>query len=66
MIVLDEQLLGHQIEHVIERWYRGRGMARFIVDLRPYTVIKDEMIPALLRQQNQPLAPLTRATSGGK
>lgn len=52
MIVLDEQLLGRHIEHAIERWYHGT--VRFIVDLRPHTVIKDEMIPALLRQQNQP------------
>lgn len=52
MIVLDEQLLGRQIEHAIEHWYRGA--VRFIVDLRPDTVIKDEMIPAILRQQSQP------------
>jgi len=52
MIVLDEQLLGRHIELDIARWYRGT--VRFIVDLRPHTVIKDEAIPALLRQQPQP------------
>lgn len=52
MIVLDEQLLGRGIEHDIARWYRGR--VSFITDLRPNTVIKDEVIPALLRQQPQP------------
>jgi hypothetical protein len=51
MIILDEQLLGRHIEHEIARWYRGA--VRFIVEVRPHTVIKDEMIPAVLRQQNQ-------------
>lgn len=52
MIVLDEQLLGRRIELDIARWYRGA--VRFIVDLRPNTVIKDDAIPELLRQQPQP------------
>ena len=52
MIVLDEQLLGRNIELEIARWYQGT--VRFIVDLRPSTVIKDDEIPLLLRQQNQP------------
>lgn len=52
MIVLDEQLLGRNLETEIARWYRGK--VRFIVDLRPNTVIKDEAIPGILRQQNQP------------
>lgn len=52
MIVLDEQLLGRDLEHDIARWYRGP--VRFIVDLRPHTVVKDEAIPELLRQQPQP------------
>lgn len=52
MIVLDEQLLGRGIEHDIARWYRGR--VRFVIDLRPNTVIKDDAIPALLQQQSQP------------
>ena len=52
MIVLDEQLLGRNLELEIAKWYRGA--VRFITDLRPNTVIKDDAIPKLLRQQNQP------------
>ncbi|ODS34557.1 MAG: hypothetical protein SCARUB_00292 [Candidatus Scalindua rubra] len=52
MIVLDEQLLGRNIEVEIAKWYRGA--VQFISDLRPNTVIKDDAIPELLRQQNQP------------
>lgn len=54
MIVLDEQLLGRGIEHDIARWYRGK--VQFITELRPHTVIKDDAIPTLLRQQPQPRA----------
>ncbi len=52
MIVLDEQLLGRGIERDIARWYRGA--VQFIIDVRPNTVIKDDAIPVLLRQQSQP------------
>jgi hypothetical protein len=52
MIVLDEQLLGHSLERDIAQWYRGT--VQFITDLRPHTIVKDEAIPALLRQQSQP------------
>jgi hypothetical protein len=48
MIVLDEQLLGRGLERDIAQWYRGT--VRFITDLRPHTIIKDEAIPALLRR----------------
>jgi len=51
MIVLDEQLLGRDLEHTIGKWYQGA--VRYIIDLRPHTVIKDDGIPQLLRQQNQ-------------
>ena len=51
MIVLDEQLLGRDIELEIAKWYRGA--VQFIMDLRPNTVIKDDAIPELLRQQSQ-------------
>lgn len=30
------------------------GQVQFITDIRPHTVIKDDAIPALLRQQSQP------------
>lgn len=52
MIVLDEQLLGRDIENQIARWYQGAIC--FIVDLRPNTVIKDEAIPKLLQKESQP------------
>ncbi len=52
MIVLDEQLLGRNLEGQIAGWYRGSVC--FVTDLRPDTVIKDEAIPMLLQQQNQP------------
>lgn len=52
MIVLDEQLLGRNIEVEIAKWYRGA--VRFITDLRPNTMIKDDAIPELLRPQDQP------------
>ncbi len=52
MIVLDEQLLGRGLETAIARWYQGAVC--FITDLRPQTVIKDDAIPRLLQQENQP------------
>lgn len=52
MIVLDEQLLGRQLEQAFTAWYRGSVV--FITDLRPRTIIKDDAIPVLLRQQAQP------------
>lgn len=51
MIVLDEQLLGRDIEGQIAKWYRGAVC--FISDLQPYAVIKDEIIPRLLQQERQ-------------
>ncbi len=52
MIVLDEQLLASKIELEITKWYRGA--VRFIIELRPDTIIKDDAVPQLLRRQNQP------------
>jgi predicted GTPase len=52
MIVLDEQLLGRNIEKQIANWYQGAVC--FIMDLQPNTVIKDELIPRLLQKENQP------------
>jgi hypothetical protein len=51
MLVLDEQLLGRDLETALARWYRGPIL--FITDLRPGSVIKDDAIPLLLRQQHQ-------------
>jgi len=39
MIVLDEQLLGRELDATLAQWYRGPVL--FITDLRPGTVIKD-------------------------
>lgn len=49
MLVLDEQLLGRDLEAILARWYRGPVLC--ITDLRPGTIIKDDAIPLLLRQQ---------------
>jgi hypothetical protein len=51
MLVLDEQLLGRDLERALGRWYRGS--VRFITELRPGTIIKDDAIPALLRECNR-------------
>jgi hypothetical protein len=52
MIVLDEQLQGLGLEESIAHWYRGAVIT--VKQLRPGTVIKDEVIPTLLRQVRQP------------
>lgn len=52
MIVLDEHLQSKGLEETIRNWYAGAVLS--ILDLRPDTVIKDEAIPGLLAQQNQP------------
>ena len=38
MIILDEQLLEHDIEENISKWYRGA--VRFVTELRPNTIIR--------------------------
>lgn len=52
MIVLDEQLRGLGLEEAVVRWYRGTVCV--VNTLRPGMVIKDEVIPSLLRQLKQP------------
>ena len=49
MIVLDEHLLGRNIDGQIAQWYRGAVC--FITSLQPNTVVKDENIPRLLQQE---------------
>jgi hypothetical protein len=51
MIILDEQLLGRNLEQLIGVWYRGA--VGFITDLRPNSIIKDDAIPSLLQTQDQ-------------
>lgn len=52
MIVLDEQLMGRELERDIAKWYSGKVL--FITDLRPNSVVKDEAVPELLRRSMQP------------
>src|SRR5437879_1770548 len=52
MLVLDEQLAWRNLEPVLKRWYHGPVL--LITDLRPSTIVKDDAVPMLLRQQNQP------------
>jgi hypothetical protein len=52
VIVLDEQLKQVGVEAAIRRWYRGSVCS--IRDLRPGTVIKDDVVPVLLRTAAQP------------
>ncbi|MBI4672101.1 MAG: hypothetical protein HY741_10605 [Chloroflexi bacterium] len=52
MIVLDEQLLGRNLHIEMARWYPGAII--YVSSLRPNSVIKDEALPTLLREQNQP------------
>lgn len=47
MIVLDEQLLGRDLDISIKKWYQGKVI--FINDLRPKTTVKDDVIPQLLQ-----------------
>ena len=53
VIVLDEQLKNAGLTEAIQRWYRGRVVS--ITTLRPGTVIKDDVIPLLLRQVSDPI-----------
>jgi hypothetical protein len=47
VIVLDEQLLGRDLDISIKEWYQGKVI--FINDLRPNTTVKDDVIPQLLQ-----------------
>ncbi len=52
MIVVDEQLHNERICRAIEAYYSGQVVS--IRDLRPGTVIKDDIIPTLLIHARQP------------
>jgi hypothetical protein len=52
MIVLDEQLLSYGLSQQVAQWYRGAVMA--IAQFPPETVIRDEVIPMLLRAARRP------------
>ncbi|HJW84060.1 MAG TPA: hypothetical protein VJ754_07130, partial [Anaerolineae bacterium] len=51
MIVVDENLHDRRLIDAMSAWYSGRVIS--ITVLRPGSVIKDEAIPALLRQASQ-------------
>jgi predicted GTPase len=52
VIVLDEQLQGQDLDSKIDEW--RRGAVTLICDLRPGTIIKDDVIPQLLRKKREP------------
>jgi hypothetical protein len=52
MIVVDEQLADPRIILDIRRWYKGKVIS--INEVRPQTIVPDEVIPALLRELNAP------------
>jgi hypothetical protein len=52
VIVLDEQCSRETVRNAVAAWYPGA--VRFITELRPGTIIKDEAIPSLLRHAVEP------------
>jgi hypothetical protein len=62
--MVDEQLLGRDLGTALGRWYRG--LVLFITESRPGTVIKDDVIPILLRQQRQTTLRLTSPIFGAE
>lgn len=52
MIVLDEQICREKLREEIGRWHKGK--VECILEARPKTVIKDDVIPALLRRFKDP------------
>lgn len=52
MIVLDEHLHGHSIMAAISAWFPGQVIP--IINLRPGSLIKDDVIPTLLHKAVQP------------
>ena len=59
MIVLDENIDQQHVAEPLKKLYKGKLVS--IRDLRPGTVIKDEAIPAILCQQNNPTFVTTNA-----
>jgi hypothetical protein len=51
VIVFDEQLLEPELEESLKKWYRGSVVA--VIDLRPSTIVKDDVIPQLLSRTRQ-------------
>lgn len=60
MIVLDDNIDEPDVLPLLKRWAKGKVV--FLRELRAGTIIKDEAIPTLLRQQKQPTFVTTNAT----
>jgi hypothetical protein len=52
MIILDEQISNSELKEAIESWYKSK--VSYVKELRPQTIIKDDVIPLLLRRCKQP------------
>ena len=52
MIVVDENLHSARFMDAVAAWYPGQVLS--ITQLRPTSVIKDDAVPGILRQQRQP------------
>jgi hypothetical protein len=52
MIVLDEQLCREPLRMALGQWYQGK--IRYVIEMRPSSVIKDDAIPGLLPSVKQP------------
>ena len=52
MIVLDDQLSAPYLKSEIEKWYAGSVVV--LGSLRPHGIVKDDRIPALLKELKQP------------
>jgi len=52
MILLDEHLHGHSIMTAISAWFPGKVIP--VINLRPGSLVKDDVIPALLHKAVQP------------
>ena len=52
MIVLDDQLSAPYLKSEIEKWYAGSVVV--LGSVRPHSIIKDDSIPALLKELKQP------------
>ncbi|MEK7728252.1 MAG: hypothetical protein AAB354_07535 [candidate division KSB1 bacterium] len=52
MLILDENLHDHRLEAAFASWYRGAVTS--IIQLRPASIIKDDVVPTLLRTVKHP------------
>jgi hypothetical protein len=65
MLLLDEQLMGCGIGSTVAEWYPGP--VRFVRELRPGAVVRDDAVPFVLSRENSlHSSPSMRPTSGAK